>query len=209
MNPKQPPDGGVTTSLLIASCTASLLFGIIVGYILAGGLRQDAAGPAAAAAAPAGTPPVQFVNEADLQSYRNILASDPMNAGAAAALGNKLYDAGRYAEAIVYYQQSFAADPKNVNISTDLGTALWYSGRADEALAQFQKSLAINPSHAQTLFNQGIVRLEGKQDALGAIESWETLLTKNPGYPDAEKVRTMLADAQKKIVPSTPVRSSR
>ena len=109
----------------------------------------------------------------------------------------------------MYYQQASAADPKNVNISTDLGTALWYSGRADEALAQFQKSLAINPGHAQTLFNQGIVRLEGKQDALGAIESWETLLAKHPSYADAEKVRAMLADAHKKVVPSTPVRSSR
>ena len=210
INAKQLPPGAVTTSLLAASCTASLLFGIIVGFILAGGLRQDVGGTqVAAAAAPAGTPAGPFVNEAELQSYRNVLASDPKNAAAAAALGNKLYDAGRYAEAIVYYQQSFAADPTNVNISTDLGTALWYSGRADEALAQFQKSLAINPGHAQTLFNQGVVRLEGKQDALGAIESWETLLTKNPSYADAEKVRAMLADAQNKVVPSTPVRSSR
>jgi tetratricopeptide (TPR) repeat protein len=52
-------------------------------------------------------------------------------------LANRLYDAGRYAEAIPYYQQAFTLDSTNVNVSTDLATALYYAGRVDEALAQF------------------------------------------------------------------------
>ena len=209
MKPRTEP-AGVTTALLGASCLASALFGVIVGYILAGGTHQaPGTAYAAAAPAPAAAPAIPLINEAELQGYRNILAADPKNAGAAAILGNKLYDAGRYAEAVPYYQQSFAADPKNINVSTDLGTALWYSGRADDALAQFTKSLAIDPAHPQTLFNQGIVRLEGKQDALGAIEAWETLLAKNATYPEAEKVRRMLAEARQKLVPITPSRTGR
>jgi tetratricopeptide (TPR) repeat protein len=194
---------GITRGLLAASCVASTLFGVIVGYLLAGSTATGVA-PAAYAPPAAGaqvTPAAGIVNDSELQAYRNILASDPKNAGAATELGNKLYDAGRYLEAIAYYQQAFALDPKNVNLSTDLGTALWYTGRADEALAQFQKSLAIDPVHAQTLFNQGIVRLEGKQDALGAIEAWQTLLAKNPSYPDADKVRRLVNEAQQKLVP--------
>ena len=209
MNQRQAPTSGVTTGLLAASCMASALLGVIVGYILAGGLRQDGAGAVAAAAAPASAPAAPIVNDSELQAYRNVLASDPKNVAAATTLGNKLYDAGRYSEAVVYYQQAFAADPRNINVSTDLGTALWYSGRPDDALAQFKKSLALDPGHAQTLFNQGIVRLDGKQDTLGAIESWETLLAKNPTYADAEKVRKMLADTRQKVVPIAPARSSR
>ena len=189
--------------LLAASCVASTLFGVIVGYVLAGG-TAPAPAPVTYAASTAGgqvTPVAGIVTDADLQPYRNILASDPKNAAAVTALGDKLYDAGRYAEAIGYYQQAFALKPKDVNVSTDLGTALWYAGRPDEALAQYQKSLAIDPAHAQTLFNQGIVRLEGKQDALGALQAWETLLTKDPAYPDADKVRRLMNEAQQKFVP--------
>ena len=195
---------GNNSGLLAASCIASVLFGVIVGYIMGSG-GSLAPSTAGAYAVPAATPttqaaPVGLANEAELQAYRDILARDPKNVTAATNLGNKLYDAGRYAEAIPYYQQAFALDAKNSNLSTDLGTALWYSGRADEALAQYQKSLAADPKHAQTLFNIGIVRLEGKQDTLGAIEAWQSLLTKHPGYAEAEKVKRLITEAQQKII---------
>lgn len=207
------PNAGSNTGLVAASSLASALFGIIVGYIMGtGGNVGPPGGGAYAAPTPAPvtqSAPVGFVNEAELQTYRDILARDPKNVTTATGLGDKLYDAGRYVEAIPYYQQAFALDSKNANLSTDLGTALWYSGRPDEALAQYQKSLAANPKHAQTLFNMGIVRLEGKQDALGAIEAWETLLSTNPTYADADKVRRMLTEAGTKVVPLRPTRTGR
>src|SRR6266545_6004578 len=96
---------------------AGILFGVIVGYVIGSGQLQ---GPSAtASAAPAATTAPQsttVVTDADLQPYRNILAQDPKNAGAAAALANKLYDAGRYSDAIPYYQQALTNDPKNVNV---------------------------------------------------------------------------------------------
>lgn len=209
MNHHQESNAG----LVAASSLASALFGIIVGYVMGtgGNLGSASAGTyAAPSQAPvAQSAPAGFVNESELQAYRDILARDPTNVAAATTLGNRLYDAGRYAEAVPYYQQAFALESKNPNLSTDLGTALWYSGRPDEALAQYQKSLAADPTHAQTLFNMGIVRLEGKQDALGAIEAWETLLSSNPSYQDADKVRRMLTDARTKVVPLTPTRTGR
>jgi tetratricopeptide (TPR) repeat protein len=173
---------------------AGVLFGVIVGYML--GANQQPAGSAPVAvttpaAAPASTP---VVNEQELQGYRNVLASDPKNLRANVDLANRLYDAGRYAEAIPYYQQAFALDPKNVNVSTDLATALYYAGRSDEALAQFERSLSIDPRHGQTLFNVGIVKRDGKNDVKGAIAAWERLLTTVPDYPDAAKVRTMIGE---------------
>jgi len=148
-----------------------------------------------------------LVNEAELRRYQDILARNPKDFATAIILGNLLYDAGRYAEAIPYYQQAFALDSKNANLSTDLGTALWYSGRPDEALAQYRKSLTADSKHAQTFFNIGIVRLEGKQDPLGAIEAWSDLLVKNRGYPEADKVKRLIAETQQKVVALAPSRT--
>ncbi len=198
-------------TLAAISAVAGVLFGIIVGYVLAMSGVGPAAGAAPAAVsttagvvasdATAGAPPPSgVVNEAELQNWKTILANDPKNARAAIELGNRLYDGGRYNEAVPYYQQAFALDPKNISVSTDLGTALWYTGRADDALAQFQQSLAIDPAHTQTLFNQGIVLLNGKQDAVGAIAAWEKLRTAAPGSPEAQKAAGLIEEAKKKVV---------
>jgi tetratricopeptide (TPR) repeat protein len=107
-------------------------------------------------------------------------------------LANRLYDAGRYTEAIPYYQQAFTLDPKNVSVSTDLATAMYYSGRAGDALAQLDRSLAIDPKHGQTLFNIGIVKRDGRNDPTGAIAVWQRLLDTVPNYPEAARVRSMI-----------------
>jgi tetratricopeptide (TPR) repeat protein len=187
------------TPLTAVTGIAGVLFGVIVGYLL--GVSQREAGPISMAAAPvaAAAPAAAVANEQELQAYRNVLASDPKNVRANAELGNRLYDAGRYAEAIPYYQQAFILDSKNVNVSTDLATALFYAGRPDEALAQFDKSLALDPKHGQTLFNVGIVRRDGKHDPKGAIAAWEQLLAAVPDYADAGKVRTMIAELKSRV----------
>jgi tetratricopeptide (TPR) repeat protein len=185
------------TPLTAVTGIAGVLFGVIVGYLL--GVSQRETGPTPMAAASAAAAPAAVANEQELQAYRNILASDPKNVRANLELGNRLYDAARYAEAIPYYQQAFALDPKNVSVSTDLATALFYAGRPDEALAQFDKSLAIDPRHGQTLFNVGIVRRDGKQDPKGAIAAWERLLASVPDYADAGKVRTMIAELKARV----------
>jgi tetratricopeptide (TPR) repeat protein len=182
----------------IVNAAAMLLVGGLAGYILALQGRIASAGVAPAAVASVATAPAPMADEAQLRAYREILARDPKNVAAAISAGNLLYDAQRYSEAIGYYQQGFAGNPSDINVSTDLGTALWYTGRADDALAQYAKSLAINPTHGQTLFNVGIVRNDGKHDHAGAVEAWEKLLASNPAYPDATRVRTMIADARQK-----------
>lgn len=178
---------------------AGILLGVIAGYVMGAGQAPYVAAVQTAAATTAGLPhdhPPAVANEAELKAFRDILASDPKNAKAAVELANRLYDAGRFAEAVPYYQQVFAAQPKDVNVSTDLATALYYMGRADDALAQLQKSLAIDPTHAQSLFNLGIVRRDAKKDPKGAADAWERLLQVQPNYPDAARVKTMLSELQ-------------
>jgi tetratricopeptide (TPR) repeat protein len=189
------------SALTAVTGVAGILFGVIVGYILGAGqagpsLQVAGAAPAPVqAAAPAGQA-TALVTDAELQAYRDILARDPKNVKAATDLGNKLYDAGRYAEAIPYYQQAYTIDPKNVSVSTDLGTALYYAGRADDALAQLERSLEADPTHAQTLFNIGIVKRDGKKDGKGAVEAWQRLLEVAPNYPEAARVRSLIAETK-------------
>ena len=182
------------TPLTAVTGIAGVLFGVIVGYLMGVSQQEARSLPVAAATAAAAPAPVAVANEQELQGWRNVLATDPKNVRANVELANRLYDAGRYAESIPYYQQAFAGDPKNVNVSTDLATALYYAGRPEEALAQYDRSLAINPKHAQTLFNVGIVKRDARNDPKGAIEAWERLLVVVPDYPDAGKVRTMLGE---------------
>ena len=178
---------------------ATLLVGGLAGYLLA---STTGTTPTTRSVASVATSPATgvVVDEGALRAYQNILTRDPKNVEAAVGAGNLLYDAKRYIEAIPYYQQALAIRGGDVNVSTDLGTALWYSGRADEALAQYARSLAIDPTHAQTLFNIGIVKSDGKKDYRGAVEAWQLLLDKNPTYPNAVNVRNMIAEAKQKIV---------
>jgi cytochrome c-type biogenesis protein CcmH/NrfG len=186
--------GRQTGWILVA--VACLAFGGVLGYVIATAPRSGNSPAAPAGVQGSADQAAPLVDERQIQTYRDILRRDPKNVEAAVRIGNLLYDAGRYGEAIPAYQQAFALDPRNVNLSTDLGTALWYTGRADEALAQYEKSLAIEPNHAQTLFNMGIVRRDGKRDPKGAIEVWERLLAANPGYAERPKVEQAIAQAR-------------
>jgi len=197
----------VSTAALMSG-VAGALFGIITGYVIA---SHRPAGPVAApavaaqaTAAPATNP---VVDDRELQTFKDILARDPGNVRAAVELGNRLYDAGRYGEAIPYYQQAVANDPGNIGVSTDLATSLWYAGQVDAALAQFDRSLAIDPAHPQTLFNIGIVRRDGKQDLEGAIEAWERLLAARPGSPEAQRAAGLVEQARQQLAAVRPTAS--
>jgi cytochrome c-type biogenesis protein CcmH/NrfG len=189
---------GQKYSWIVYRC--ALMVGALTGYIIAVAGTQPGAGSAVRtdAAASGTSAPAPLVDEGALTAYRDILARDPKNLQAAASAGNLLYDAHRYIEAIPFYQQAFALNDSDINVSTDLGTALWYAGRPDDALAQYERSLKISPVHAQTLYNVGIVRADGKHDYRGAVEAWERLLTSSPTYQNAAGVRDLLADARLK-----------
>ena len=192
-------DESPTQYAWIVYACATMLVGGLAGYIIA--VQGGHGAPTAVATTAVSPQPgaVAVVDESELRAYREILARDPKNVAAAVKAGNLLYDGQRYVEAIGFYQQAFALNPADINVSTDLGTALWYSGRADEALAQYQRSLAISATHAQTLFNVGIVRADGKQDYAGAAAAWEKLLQTNPDYPAVARVKTLIADARQKV----------
>src|SRR5512138_2075848 len=86
-----PRDG--MSALAVISGIAGMLFGIIVGYLIATQQGVTAAAdvsvPSAAATAPAAAPAGPALNEQELQAYRDILKNDPKNARAATELANR------------------------------------------------------------------------------------------------------------------------
>ena len=98
---------------------------------------------------PEGHPPI--TTEADFETLKRAVEQSPQNAALATNLANKYYDAGRYEDAIRYYQKALTLDPRNISVLTDLGTAHFYAGRPDEAIGFYNRSLEIDSRHVQSL----------------------------------------------------------
>ena len=188
----------------VVYAVSGVLFGLIVGWII--GSQQAQLGPrpavvqqADAAQQAAATPPPDspasapaVLDETKVQALETVANKDPKNALARAQLGDLYYDAGRYPDAIKWYEQSYALNPKDVNVSTDLGVSYYYNKETDRAVDQLQKSLAIDPSHAKTLLNLGVVKALGKRDLKGATEAWQKLVDVAPQTPEGQQARQML-----------------
>jgi tetratricopeptide (TPR) repeat protein len=189
--------------VLAAIC---LLLGLTVGYLLRGSAAP--AQPQAAGVqeqAPAGAPPAgaqpspeQLKRMADTQAAPIVqqLKNDPNNPELLAQAGNLYYDAQQYQQAIDYYQRVLNIQPKNPDVRTDLGTAYFYLGDSDRALREFDTTLKNAPNHANTLFNMGMVKWQGKMDVNGAVAAWQKLLDTNPAYPNRDKVQNLIKQAK-------------
>jgi cytochrome c-type biogenesis protein CcmH/NrfG len=175
-----------------------VFFGVLVGWIIGTQQGNGRVAPApAAVAAPAaagsgaqqGPPPL---DESRATALKTSARQNPSDATTRIDLGNLYFDAGRFSDAVEWYQQALKIQPKNVNVSTDLGIAYYYMNQPDQALAQFDASLAMEPGHAKTLLNVGIVRAFGKQDLKGAAEVWQKVVDVAPNSEEARAAKQAL-----------------
>ena len=97
-----------------------------------------------------------------------------------------------------YYDRALQVDPKNVAIRTELASCLYYKGDVDGAISQLQQALHYDPKDANSLFNLGMIKWQGKQDSKGALATWQLLLKSNPQLSAERKatVQKLMADAQ-------------
>ena len=188
----------------VVYAVSGVLFGLIVGWIIGSeqaqllprprAAQQAEAAPQPAASAPPESPaPARAVlDETKARALENVAEKDPQNAVARAQLGDLYYDAGKYPEAIKWYEQSLMLNPKDVNVSTDLGVSYYYNKETDRAINQLQKSLQLDPAHAKTLLNLGVVKAFGKQDLKGATEAWQKLVQVAPQTPEGQQAKQAL-----------------
>jgi cytochrome c-type biogenesis protein CcmH/NrfG len=185
-----------------------LLVGVAAGYLLRGS-GSPATVPSVQAAQQmpgimgAGMQPtpeqLRHMAEKQAEPLLAELKSKPNDATLLSNIGNIFYDAQQFKDAIDYYNRSLQAEPDNPGVRTDMGTAYFYLGNADRAIAEFNAALQRDPKHAQTLFDLGLVKWQGKSDVTGAVEAWETLLRVVPDYPERERVEQLIARAKQHV----------
>ncbi len=108
------------------------------------------------------------------------LKHDPDNSALLMQVGTIYHSTHQFKEAATYYGKAVQADPKNVVDRTKLAASLYRSGDVDGAIAQLNKALTYDPKDANSLFNLGMIKLQGKQDGKGALAAWQQLLKTNP-----------------------------
>jgi len=190
-----------------------LLIGVALGYLFRGSASRavpTATAPTAADPAAAASPGThsQMPSLEDMKRMADKkaepllekLKTDPNNSDLLNQIGMLYKATHQFKEAAGYYQKAVDANPKNVAARTDLASCLYYEGDVDGAILQLQQSLSYDPKDANTLFNLGMMRLQGKNDANGAVTAWQQLLKLNPNLEDAKKtaVEKLIAQAQKR-----------
>ncbi len=78
--------------------------------------------------------------------------------------GNKLFDEGRYDEAIAYFQNIIAARPEFYQININIGNAYMKKEDFGQALAHFQRVLEKDPQNVEALVSSGNCYIELKED---------------------------------------------
>jgi cytochrome c-type biogenesis protein CcmH/NrfG len=124
------------------------------------------------------------------------LKTDPNNTTLLVQAGDVYYRSHQFGDATGYYDRAVKADPKNVALRTKLASSLYRSGDVDGAIAELNQALRYDPKDANTLFNLGTIRLQGKGDGRGALAAWQQLLKSNPQLsPDRKAaVQKLMAD---------------
>jgi cytochrome c-type biogenesis protein CcmH/NrfG len=187
-----------------------LFLGLIIGYLFRGSespkptVTEQTAQPAATP----GTPPPhamptleQMKAMGDKQAAPLVekLKTDPNNATLLAKVGAMYKVTHQFKDAERYYEKSLKVDPRNLTVRGDFAACLFYTGDIDGGIGQLQQSLKIHPKDANSLFNLGVMKWQGKKDAAGAVEAWQQLLKSNPQLEETKKsqVEQMIAEVSK------------
>ena len=126
------------------------------------------------------------------------LKKDPKNPDLLIKIGRSYKNAHQFAEAAKYFAQALSLNPKDVALRDEVGAAQYYSGDTDAAMITFEEGLKYAPNDPSTLYDLGLLRLQKKGDARGAIELWQRLIDTHPELT-AEKrsrVEKLIADAK-------------
>lgn len=204
---------------------SGILFGFLLGYVIAYAVHEPKVVAQAAPVPAAGNigmgqsvPPAADQGGApgggseqmmatvfqEISSLKDAIQKNPKDARSLIRLANMYHDARKYEEAVQYYKKGLEVTPKDADARTDMGICLYEMGMADDAIAQFRTSLSYDPRHWQSWLNLGIVALSSKNDVKTATEAFAKVEELNPTFKDLP----MLKDALKKASSTAPRQAS-
>lgn len=200
----QPEAGGRREPILYG--VAGIVFGFVLGYMVANAGESaptaplPAAGVAATAATPSGSAgasvaPRAALDPNEVHALEGLAARDPKNARARIELGNLHMDHEQWAEAVKWYGEALAIDPRNADVRVDMGACLVSLGKAPEAVAAFDQAIAVVPGHKKALFNKGIALMQSGRPK-EAVALWEDLLKRYPDDPQLAPLRQQIAEVR-------------
>jgi cytochrome c-type biogenesis protein CcmH/NrfG len=198
-----------------AMAAACLLVGLMIGYLFRGSqspaLLTDAAltatpqtsGPETAPPGQHAMPTLeQMKHMADKKAEPLLekLKTDPANADLLVRVANIYKSTHQFREAASYFEKALKVDPRNVATRSELAACLYYTGDVDGAIRQLQQSLKDDPKNANSLFNLGVIKWQGKKDGSGAVAAWRQLLKSNPHLEESKKsqVEKLIAEVSGK-----------
>jgi len=180
------------------------LLGLVIGSMVIGPrLASKSAAPAAAEAAPvaaapqtasaAGANPMGAIFQ-QISNLKQEIERDPNNVTALMQLGTMYMDAGKFPQAIEYFERALKIRD-DAQVRTDLGICYRNNGDAEKSLAQFQQVVQSHPDQWQALFNEVIILAETRRMDEARVELAK-LQKLRPGDADVEKLAQSLATAR-------------
>lgn len=143
-------------------------------------------------AAPAGGSPMGAVFQ-QINNLKQEIERDPNNADALGQLGTMYMDAGKFPQAIEYFERALKVRD-NPQVRTDLGICYRNNNEPDKSLAEFRQVVQADPQQWQALFNEVIILAETRH-----MDEAKTELAKlqklRPGDPDVQKLADSIANA--------------
>jgi len=209
---EQAPAGSVWQAKQVYTmAVVCLLIGLAIGYLFRGSQSPAVPPRPAAIAQPSAPANVMGGHMPSLDEMKQMadkkaaplldkLKDDPKNSDLLFQVGNIYKATHQFKQAVSYYDQALQVSPKNVAIRTEKASCLYYTGDIDGAIAQLQQSLVYAPKDANSLFNLGLIRWQGRQDGKGALAAWQQLLKSNPQLSADRKaaVQRLMANVQAK-----------
>lgn len=203
------PATGLQSSRVYQLCVAALVVGLAIGYFVVGVRKAPApvrtsAGVSKPGMMPGGHPvPTmeQMKAMADVKAAPLLekLKGDPKNAKLLAQVAALYNSTHQFKDAANYYNRALQVDSKNVTTRTDLASSLYYQGDADGAIRELQKALKYSPNDVNAMFNLGMIKFKGNDDAAGAIAVWQQLMKAHPDLDRKPVVEQMIEEAKQKI----------
>lgn len=132
--------------------------------------------------------------DAAIQTYQDLLKSDPKNALYLNMTGIAYLNLSNYEQAKRYFQRSAKADRKYLSTVNNLGMVWYYQKNYGRAIREYKRAAAIDPAQAGPHANLGFAYYNSNKFPEAAMEFQKALELDPHVFERNERVGTMMQD---------------